>query len=697
MMLRVLVLACLLPNLAWARIDRVLLIGVTDYADEVTEIAQPLQGPGHDVALLLDVFRDAGVPDAAFHLLSDRPGLLAPAFRDRVRLPTRSEILLALDQLAADAEAGQRITIFLAGHGSQLPALRPEDEPDGLDEVFLPGDFTLGGPTGFANQIRDDEIGARIDRMLARGAHVWLIADTCHSGSLRRSDGIGLVPRFLDLQATGSGVSDPQPLITRNGDTPGLFVGFYGAGAGRLAFETRPRDSDTTHGLLTWSLARALREGSARSFRALARTVVRDLWQIGQGRATPGFSGALAAEQMLAPEGADEEGFALSIGDEIEIGGGLIDGLVPGSRIVIDDDGYRPLFQTRITDADLTRARAPLPMGAAPALDARIEAEGLAPDRYRLRWLQDRAPTLSARILTRPFDAALRVDLPADPALGAALRDRLAALAPQIEIVPEGGDVSLEVEAGRLHMRPAAPGAAQAMSLPLEAEALDQLPGLLRRRAKTRALGEVAEALRHSPVTRALDLSVLVTGGQADDQECAVMGSAGAPRKADPLRPATVTHCDQVTLRITNRGNLALDLTPLYLAADHQVYFLSGYPGSERGGWRILPGKTGALSYQEATRTPDGTPLATGPMQLLVLAVVAGEDGDPVDFRYLQEIAPPPPRRAGGAPPLAHLLQTAGFGLALTRAIGQHDQTAGGALVVPLETVPDRNLTQRDP
>ena len=49
-----------LPSTVWALADHVLLIGVTDYAPEVAAIAQPLEGPGNDIALMLDVFRDAG-------------------------------------------------------------------------------------------------------------------------------------------------------------------------------------------------------------------------------------------------------------------------------------------------------------------------------------------------------------------------------------------------------------------------------------------------------------------------------------------------------------------------------------------------------------------------------------------------------------------------------------------------------------
>ena len=697
-MIRALILAIVLlhPNWAGAGIDRVLLIGVTDYAPKVTEIAQPLNGPGNDVALMLDVFQSAGVAEEAFSVLTDRPDVLPESWAARAIPPRRIEILSALDRLVLDVMPGQSIAIFLAGHGAQVPAPDALEEPDGLDEVFLPADFDMGRDGRFYNQISDTEIGSRIDALVAGGAHVWLIADTCHSGSLRRSDGSDAVPRFLDLAPEGTGLSDPAPIVdvTVGGSDAGSFVGFYGAEAGSLAFETRARETGTTHGLLTLALARALRRGEARTFRALAGQVSAELWQAGRGRASPAFDGALAREQMLGTDKIGGDDFAIGIGARLEIAAGLLDGVKPGAEVAVAASDGEVLFGAAIVEAGLTRAFADLPEGDAAILDDRIRKEGLDPATMRLRWLTDRAPSLRATVTRRTLDFGLRVKLPDDAS--EPLRVGVERMAPLIEIVKRDPDLSLVRDQGRLHFRPASPGAARALSVTDDAEGHDLVPGFLRRAAKNRALLSVAEALRETDVSRALEASLEITAGRETvGGACAVTEQVRRHPTDAPL-PVRVGHCERVSLSVTNSGPVAVDISPLYLASDNQVYFLTTYAGSEKGGWRISPQSTETLSYTEATRLADGAPLSTGPMHLVLLAVAAKGDGDPVDFRYLQDIAPPTRLRSGDVTPLAQLLDAAGFGLALTRSISQHDLGAGGALIVPIETIADERLAEKN-
>ena len=697
-------LLCMLAGAGHADPVRVLLVGVTDYAPEVTELAPALNGPGNDVALMLDVFRQSGIADDSISVLTDRADALPEDWAGGAKRPTRAAILGHLDDLARSAVSGSEIAIFLAGHGAQVPAADPGSEADGLDEVFLPVDFELRGRKDFGNLIRDDEIGARIDAMLERGAHVWLIADTCHSGSLRRSDGADAVPRYVDLSfGTVHPPSASEPIIdlsepARLGRAPGSFVGFFAAKAGSLAFETRRPGTDEAHGLLTMSLATGLRKGTAKTYRALARDISAHLWQVGRGRAEPEFSGSLATEHMLASVGATDETFALRISDRIEIAAGRLDGLLPGTEVTVRSKEGDPLFIANLTEVGLTRAFAPLPEGPAPGLDAVLRAEDLDPQMFRQRWLADRAPNLVAEVTHRPFDTALTVaiapsDLSAD--FSARLRATVDAMVPAVRIVERGAHVWLEAEDDRLFLRPAPPGAAAALSVAAEPEALPELEAMLRRSAKARALADVATAMAASDITRVIDVYLEVTGGQVGpDGACVESGNARRGFAPDALRPPVIGHCDRVTLHVQNSGDVALDITPLYLAPDHQVFFLSGYDDALNGGWRILPGLSDTLTYTEATQAPDGRPLATGPMHLLLLAVEAEEHSAPVDFRHLQDLAPPPQRRSSGENALETLLNAAGFGLALTRSIGQHELGRGGAVLVSIETVTDERLAE---
>lgn len=676
-----------------AQTDRALLIGVTNYSGQVSQIAQPLSGPGHDVALMAELFESFGLSRSEITILTDTPEHLPS---DQLSAdPTRTTILAELDRLAGQAETGDRIALFLAGHGAQVPAVDDAGELDGLDEVFLPVDFAITGSNSYENFIRDDEFGLRIDKMIAAGAHVWLIADTCNSGTLRRANGEDAIPRHVDLLGgllPPVSTDPPIDIVTPAKNRIGSFVGFYAAAADALAFETRPAGSDNAHGLLTWSLAEALRQGDATTYAGLAQDVSARLWQVGRGRADPEFGGALGGAHMLARGSGDgsggSDGIGVAFDDRIAFNAGRLDGLVPGTQLEISNGAGQALFQAVITSAELTRAVAPLPSGPLPGLDAVLAAEGLDPAQFRLRWLEDRAPDLVARVTDRPLELSLSIgvlDDLAEDALGQGIDAMIASLSPAIRASGGTADLRLVRDDRYIALRPVPPGAANVMRVPAQTEYLPQLEMMLRQVAKTHALLAVAGAVQ----TSALSQNVIAALTIAPGRETA--SGTCAPSDATIGDPVTVRvgHCDNVTVTLSNQNDEPIDVTPFYLAADYQVFFLAGYDDAERGGWRIPAGQSRAISYTEATQARDGAVLATGPMHLMFLLQKGVAGTEPADFRYLQDIRPPSALRSGRQDGLAGILETAGFGLAKTRSIGKTDRAEGGAIVIPLKTVSD--------
>lgn len=188
---------------------RAVLVGVSTY--EKLDEGLQLQGPANDVGLLYEFLLTRGIAPADVVMLAEQPLLPAEAKLrpGRITLPTRKAIMDALDEMALKARAGDTVVLQFAGHATQAPVLDDRDEADGLDEMFLPRDVQkwYGGRGPLENAIRDDEIGAAIDRIRQRGALVWAIFDTCHAGTLTRSlgppaaDGIKL--RGLDWEDLG--------------------------------------------------------------------------------------------------------------------------------------------------------------------------------------------------------------------------------------------------------------------------------------------------------------------------------------------------------------------------------------------------------------------------------------------------------------------------------------------------------------
>lgn len=678
--------------------QRGLLIGVTDYAPEVTARAGVLTGPGRDVALMTDVLLSGGIAPEAMTILSDLPQLLPDAVR--TQRPTRDAILDALDQLAAEAAAGDRIVIYLAGHGAQIPALGA-DEPDGRDEVFLPSDFELASDGSPRNAVLDDEIGTRIDRMIMAGADVWLIADTCHSGSLRRDADPVAQARFVNLMpedATATQQVFPVDLSPDRTTQVGQFIGFYGAEAGALAYETRPPGVDTSHGLLTWTLVQALRSGRADTYRALANEVSAKLWRIGRGRARPVFAGALHAPLMIGAGKNPSSSYGVEIDTQFALQAGRLDGVLPGSAIEVADHDGRALFTVSLNEVTLTRSFAPLPKGQMPALDARLKEEGLDPDRFRFRWLRDRAPELSGRIVSTPLDVGMPVGLSLSalsPDLRLETERMIAASAPALRRDDDSAEVHIVSENGMLALRPSPPGATQDLRVPATPQSLPRLAMLLRRAAKARGLLAVADALGDSALSKALRIEIHGRAGRPTGKGC-VQDSAARKIDLGDAQPPPVFHCDRVHVTLYNDSDLPIDVTPLYLAPDYQVFFLSGYDEAERGGWRIPAQGHRELSYTEATRQPDGSAIATGPMHLIFFAEYGAHGETPVDYRFLQSADPPPQTRAGVRTGLRAALTEAGFGLVKTRAMGNTEIAQSGALIIPLRTVPEEEVTRRE-
>jgi metacaspase-1 len=99
---------------------------------------------------------------------------------------TGAAIRKAIKELLAKAKAGDSIVVQYSGHGSFVPD-DDGDEPDGTDECICPYDIGTKAP------ITDDEL---YDLYSARqaGVKVFMISDSCHSGTVARFQPITTPP-----------------------------------------------------------------------------------------------------------------------------------------------------------------------------------------------------------------------------------------------------------------------------------------------------------------------------------------------------------------------------------------------------------------------------------------------------------------------------------------------------------------------
>lgn len=114
---------------------------------------------------------------------------------------TKAAIMTALKQAVADAKAGKLnyIVFSLSSHGTQM-ADSSGDEPDGMDEAFVPYDIAQKGNQWDPDRIiSDDEFNALFSSLPAN-VLLEVYLDTCHSGSGLRGAEFSLMaprPRYI--------------------------------------------------------------------------------------------------------------------------------------------------------------------------------------------------------------------------------------------------------------------------------------------------------------------------------------------------------------------------------------------------------------------------------------------------------------------------------------------------------------------
>jgi len=95
---------------------------------------------------------------------------------NRAQIPTKENIMRAMQWLVRDAQPHDSLFFHYSGHGGQTPDL-DGDEADGYDDVIYPVDFKKAG------HIVDDHMFFTMVKPLPAGCRLTSVFDCCHSGS----------------------------------------------------------------------------------------------------------------------------------------------------------------------------------------------------------------------------------------------------------------------------------------------------------------------------------------------------------------------------------------------------------------------------------------------------------------------------------------------------------------------------------
>lgn len=144
---------------------KALLVGINYYGT-----ANQLRGCVNDVKNMSQFLNQF------YGFLYDDMVILTDDQNDNARLPTRANIIRAMQWLVKDAQPNDSYFFHISSHGGLVPD-QDGDEEDGFDSCVYPLDFETNGP------IIDDEMHDLMVKPLPAGCRLMALFDCCHSGT----------------------------------------------------------------------------------------------------------------------------------------------------------------------------------------------------------------------------------------------------------------------------------------------------------------------------------------------------------------------------------------------------------------------------------------------------------------------------------------------------------------------------------
>lgn len=658
---------CLIAMPAFARENHALLIGANQYP--ALEERWWLKGPANDVQLVATYL----TTEAPVRFEADNVTVLSDGVAG-AEAPTLAAIRAAFAELTAEVGPGDFVYLHFSGHGTQAPATDPATELDGLDELFLPVDI---GPWSdqigaVENSLVDDEIGSLIDGLRAKGANVWAVFDSCHSGTATRAVESGdevrvrqLPPEALGIDVEGAEVSrsvgDPRqveaPFDAGSGE--GSFVAFFAAQTNEVTPEKnlpKGKPGRKPQGVFTWTLMEVLAEYPNATYGQIGQEVLRRYAVKNLAKSTPLFEGDLDQVVFGGEGGARVSQWQAEVSDAgFVIPAGELHGLSEGAVLAVMASAAATNAEA-LGYVELTSVETFSSTGQAVAKDGKVLPAEL-PKGVTLRKL-DEALDFTLTVALPPAGSA-----PADAVL-AVLGELQEAAGPRLSFVAPDQEADL-----RLAVLPESPRPDAIWVLPATglAEDVGATPSVSTGDKDGAYLAAVlADTL--TTMARAQNLLKLAGAVGASNPEVEVELLTRTPEDRTlrplPFAPVLVPD-DEVHVLARNNGEGPVDVNVLYIGADWSIsHWFSG---------RLQAGdelKKGLFKISADV---------LGQERMLVVVTPAKPQSPVEDLSYLAQEALDRTRAVGGSAFDAALAE-AGFGETTRGAVALTDEAeeAGG-------------------
>lgn len=711
-----------------------LLVGCTDYP-KLGKMWQ-LEGPGNDVVLMERVLREQ------FAFAKDHIVVLSEAEgrKDPKRLPTRDNIQREFEALPSKLHPGDRVVVLLGGHGSQQPEyperkpnLPPERlEDDGLDELFLPRDTEPWNPAlkVIPHAIIDDELHDWTEAIMAKGVSLWLIADSCHSGTLLRGvseekarqvttrDGLHIPDDEMQAARARALKRGRVAALPGAAESPGKLEGagdrlvaLYAAQSSEVTVEMPMPIDDKgkteVHGLLTYTVCKALAQSaSPPTYRELVQRIRTRYDALNRTFPTPLVEGKDLDREVLGEKEFPGRGrFVLkgNADDGWKVSGGTLHGLTEKSILAVYDEADRKVGYVEISESRLLEADVGDPLDAAHWPRAAKVHGGWRCEPEYVHYGQQRLKVAAEFVADVRHPPATPEQQQAEAQRFRAERGRLHAEL-QSFVKAEGGSllevttqtaqadclVRADARTGKVYLVPAEGVAYRTQATPAEqptplvgASAVDrmaaELKAPLQRLARAKGLLALApenERVRGESAVR-VGVELIRLRNKKDRQGQVV-----------PFQPGglSLKDGDFIRLRVTNPNDFPVYPTLLFIDSGYGIQAL--YPESGQVAEAVEPKAsitTGPMRVTSKT---------LGRERVVALAVKAGRV--PVDFSFLEQ---PTIERARGAAtrgtdpldtPLGRLLQNAVYKEGSTRGMARVDLDEYGTALLSWQTRPAR-------
>lgn len=683
-----------------SKIHHALLIGCTEYSE--LDQRYWLEGPVNDVALMRRLLIDRFGFDPAL----DDMVTLAADQKGKEHQPTRENIRREFARLGDSVESGESVVILLGGHGSQQPDNDPENpkdsEPDGSDEIFLPSDVRQWDGTAgtVVNAIVDDEFRQWLAKIVDRGAFVWLIMDSCHSGSGVRG-GDAEVSRQVPTEvlvpdeafahrdvSSNEKFADTYDESTRQND--GGLVVIYASQSNETTPERRlptgsPKSEQKYYGLLTYTICEILSESRRNlTYGELAQAVQTRYIAMGRRAPTPLLEGSQRDNLILGREALPERSrlvlrqqrdkrWSVNAGALHRMSVGTVLAVYPPvhSATVDDDSATKPISHVRVTEQDLARSF------VEPCDYDGISASDSLPKGGRCEVVFENVVDIRLRV---SIDSEDSKEVTLEPARRSQLLVDLRARSSRlIDVVddPKEADWLIRVDGPKTQAVPAS-----GVSIDNTAGHLQALqPITLSESWADEVLADLERVARADHLLRIAALGQDRWSGDGTGLQMTLRdGKSNQPIEWGP-GGLEARSGDKVEVELKNRGKQDLDVTLLYVDSAYGIDPL--YPDL---------GESNRLAPDDRASIPLQVNAETIGIENLVAIAVRGK-GQPVDFSILSQPSLELARTRGSGngvfeTPLGNLMKSAMFGGDGTRGVTRQEMNEYAMKVVTWRIMP---------